>query len=254
MNILSHLSILQSDYFPKLVSHVFWTILRQNWKCLKKSLFSDTLAKNTDVIKFSNFDWIYNRLSYMHTICILYACMTLAQADQILGRGMICRNFGEFCFVFSIYKYLEHISLFTDFYTIFVKLNSTLWMISNQSRATSNQPNLSLTTNKTFRRKKKTLQTAREVIHNAQCSKHKVLYIWHTGEQLSERFPKHLGDIKNSQNKWWYCCNHIIQNNVKTAAAQMYHENKWICRLKTLAPHGFNTKFGDYAQKVYHFY
>ena len=37
----------------------------------------------------------------------------------------------------------------------------------------------------------------REIIYAAQCSKHKVLYIGHTGEQLSERFSKHRYDIKN---------------------------------------------------------
>ena len=37
----------------------------------------------------------------------------------------------------------------------------------------------------------------REIIYAAQCSKHKVLYIGHTGEQLSERFSKHCYDIKN---------------------------------------------------------
>ena len=37
----------------------------------------------------------------------------------------------------------------------------------------------------------------KEIIYAAQCSKHKVLYIGHTGEQLSERFSKHRYDIKN---------------------------------------------------------
>ena len=37
----------------------------------------------------------------------------------------------------------------------------------------------------------------REIIYVAQCSKHKVLYTGHTGEQLSERFSKHRYDIKN---------------------------------------------------------
>ena len=37
----------------------------------------------------------------------------------------------------------------------------------------------------------------REIIHAAQCSNHKVLYIGHTGEQLAERFSKHRYDIKN---------------------------------------------------------
>ena len=36
----------------------------------------------------------------------------------------------------------------------------------------------------------------REIIYAAQCSKHKVLYIGDTGEQLSQRFSKHRCDIK----------------------------------------------------------
>ena len=38
--------------FCKLISHASWTILRENWKCLEKSLFFSTLAKNADVTKF----------------------------------------------------------------------------------------------------------------------------------------------------------------------------------------------------------
>ena len=34
----------------------------------------------------------------------------------------------------------------------------------------------------------------------------------------------------------------ILQNNIKTAATRSYHENKWICKLKALAPHGLNTE------------
>ena len=37
----------------------------------------------------------------------------------------------------------------------------------------------------------------KEIIYAAQCSKHKVLYIGDTGEQLSQRFWKHCYDIKN---------------------------------------------------------
>ena len=40
----------------------------------------------------------------------------------------------------------------------------------------------------------------------------------------------------------------VLQNNIKTAAARRYHEGKWICKLKTLAPHGLNTEIGDYAK------
>ena len=88
--------------------------------------------------------------------------------------------------------------------------------------------------------------------------KHKLLYIRHTGEQLSQRFSKHRYDIKNrpdnselvkhfheSHNLNYDLNVTILQNNIKTAAARRYHENKWICKLKTLAPDGLNTEIGD---------
>ena len=72
----------------------------------------------------------------------------------------------------------------------------------------------------------------REIIYAAQCSKHKVLYIGHTGEQLSERFFKHRYDIKNRPDnselaKHFHESHNlnddlnvtILQNNIKTAAA-----------------------------------
>ena len=37
----------------------------------------------------------------------------------------------------------------------------------------------------------------REIIYAAQCSKHKLFYIRHTGEQLSQQFSKLHYDIKN---------------------------------------------------------
>ena len=46
----------------------------------------------------------------------------------------------------------------------------------------------------------------------------------------------------------------ILENNIKTEAAQRYHEDKWICKLKTLAPNGLNTEIGDYAKEMYNFY
>ena len=46
----------------------------------------------------------------------------------------------------------------------------------------------------------------------------------------------------------------ILQNNIKTAAARRYHQDKWICKLKTLAPHGLNTKTSDYAKETYNSY
>ena len=46
----------------------------------------------------------------------------------------------------------------------------------------------------------------------------------------------------------------ILSNNIKTAATRRYHEDKWICKLKTLAPHGLNSKTGEYAKEMYNFY
>ena len=46
----------------------------------------------------------------------------------------------------------------------------------------------------------------------------------------------------------------ILQNNIKTAAARRYHEHKWICKLKALAPYGLNTEIGDYTKEMYNFY
>ena len=46
----------------------------------------------------------------------------------------------------------------------------------------------------------------------------------------------------------------ILQNNIKTAVARRYFEDKWICTLKTLAPDVLNTEIGDYAKEMYNFY
>ena len=51
-----------------------------------------------------------------------------------------------------------------------------------------------------------------------------------------------------------YCFVTILQNNIKTAAARRYHEDKWIGKLKYLAPHDLNTEIGDYVKKMYNFY
>ena len=85
------------------------------------------------------------------------------------------------------------------------------------------------------------------------------MYIGHKEEQLSECFCKHLYDIKNRSDsselaKHFHQSHNIndnlnitiIQNNIKTAAAWSYHENK--CRLKTLALYGLNTEIDDYAE------
>ena len=80
-------------------------------------------------------------------------------------------------------------------------------------------------------------------------------------------FSKHSYDVKNrrSNNE---LANHfheshnindnlnetILQNNIKTAAAQRYQKDKWICNPKTLALHGLNIEIGGYAKEIYNFY
>ena len=107
----------------------------------------------------------------------------------------------------------------------------------------------------------------REIIYAAQCSKHKVLYIGHTGEQLLVHFSKHHHDTKNRPDKsevakYFHESDNltddlnvtILQNNIKTATARRYHQDKLICKLKILALHGLNTDIGDYAKEMCKFY
>ena len=107
----------------------------------------------------------------------------------------------------------------------------------------------------------------REIIYAGRRSEHKILYTRHTGEQLSELISKHRYDTKNrpdnnelakhlheSRNINDNLNVTILQKNIKTAAAQRYHEDKSICKLKTLVPHDFNTEIADYAKKTYNFY
>ena len=46
----------------------------------------------------------------------------------------------------------------------------------------------------------------------------------------------------------------ISQSNIKTVTARRYHEGKYICKLKTVAPHGLNNEIGEYAKELYNFY
>ena len=107
----------------------------------------------------------------------------------------------------------------------------------------------------------------KEIVYAAQYFKHKVLYIGHKGEQLSERFSKHCYSTKNKPEnsdlgKHFHESHNIndnlnvtiLQNNIKAAIARRYHEDKWICKLKTLALHSLNTEVGGYAKEMYNFY
>ena len=73
--------------------------------------------------------------------------------------------------------------------------------------------------------------------------------MWKRSEAANQPFPYWI-EWNTSLSQWVSLNNDlsvtILQNKIKTAAARRYHEDKRICKLKTLAPHGLNT--GDYAK------
>ena len=104
---------------------------------------------------------------------------------------------------------------------------------------------------------KKVLKTARKeklfMLHNVPSKKFCILDI----QKNKERFSKHLYGIKNGPGiSKLVIVKHIhehhnintnlnvtiLQNDIKTASAQGYHEDRWICRLKTLPSNELNTE------------
>ena len=94
-----------------------------------------------------------------------------------------------------------------------------------------------------------------------------MLYTGNIGEQVLESFSKHCYDIKNRPGNSQLAKNFlenynindnlnvtILQYNIKIAAARRDHEEKWVCKIKTLVLHGLNTEIGDYAKEMYNFY
>ena len=90
-----------------------------------------------------------------------------------------------------------------------------------------------------------------------------IIYRTYRGTTFRE-FSKHRYDIRNRPDNSELAKHHheihnvkndlnkiILQNNIKTAAARRYHEDKRICELKTSAPHGLNTETGEYAKEMY---
>ena len=44
---------------------------------------------------------------------------------------------------------------------------------------------------------------------------------------------------------------HILQTGLKTEAEREFHEDRWICRLQTLQPHGLNKDLNQFANDMY---
>ena len=47
----------------------------------------------------------------------------------------------------------------------------------------------------------------------------------------------------------------VLQSGIMTEPEREFHEDKWICRLQTLSPHGgINSKINQYAKDMYGIY
>ena len=66
----------------------------------------------------------------------------------------------------------------------------------------------------------------REIIYATQYSKHKVLYIRHTGKQLSERFSKLRYDIKNRPDNSKLAKHFHESHNLKILTGKKHHQIK----------------------------
>ena len=103
------------------------------------------------------------------------------------------------------------------------------------------------------------------VVYAAWCTKHNQIYVGQTGEQLSDRFSKHRYDIKNRPNNselaGHFHKDHDLDTDLRVTILQQlendnslertYHEDRWICRLQTLAPNGINQDTNGYAKEMY---
>ena len=104
------------------------------------------------------------------------------------------------------------------------------------------------------------------VIYAAICKKCNKIYVGQTGEELKDRFSKHRYDIKkrpdNSELAEHFHKDHcidqdmevlILQSGLTKSERQREHaEDRWICRLQTMAPAGgINLKMEHFAKEMY---
>lgn len=103
------------------------------------------------------------------------------------------------------------------------------------------------------------------VVYAAICKKCDKIYVGQTGDQLKDRFSKHRYDAKkrpdNCELADHFHKDHsidkdmevlILQSGLTKSERQREHEeDRWICRLQTMASTGINTKTEYFAKEMY---
>ena len=102
------------------------------------------------------------------------------------------------------------------------------------------------------------------VVYAIHCKKCQLLYIGHSGNDMSVRWGQHKHDIKKrpDQNELaTHCHNHhnidqdieiyILAHGIHNDQERERLEDKLICKLQTMGKHGLNEKINPYAKEMY---
>ena len=103
-------------------------------------------------------------------------------------------------------------------------------------------------------------------IYAAECTKHSLIYVGHTGRKLSQRFVNHRSDALHKPKACELAahfhqndCNitkdlkvYILETHIEgTLENREFVEDKWITRLDTRSPNGLNSNLRDFGQLYY---
>ena len=118
------------------------------------------------------------------------------------------------------------------------------------------QPNIK--TNMCNRRRETNRQS---VVYVAECTKHKLIYVGQTGDQLKNCFNRHRSDIRCypdccELSKYFNSNDCDFERDLKTSilekvkgseAKRQYKEDQWIIRLDTSYSNGLNVHLSDFG-------
>ena len=99
------------------------------------------------------------------------------------------------------------------------------------------------------------------IVNRKKCD---LLYVGHTEEMMSTRFSKHKYDINKrpKNNELTEHCHgthdtendleiFILDHGIPELGKGKFLEDKYICKLQTIAPNGMNVDMGSYAKEIY---